>query len=213
MNENDIKKAVNSVEPEPGAKERMYQNIMKKAELTASAGKAAEPKKKTAVYYRRILSAAACVCIAAFGVLWCIRGGVQQQPTENNVFGGNPFVEVENAEAFKSFSVTLDAPDGAQDISYAVIDGRMAEVRFTLNGKSYLARASAQDGDFSGLNGIESEAETVDAKTNAVLVNVEGTDGVICKISWTNGKISYCLFGTDGAGKDEVTAVYRALKK
>ncbi len=211
MNGNDIKKAIDSVEPESGAKERMYKNIMNKA-AAAAAEKEDAPKKKTAVFYRSVLSAAACVCVIAFGLAWFFGGGVQQ-PTENSVLGGNPFVEVENADAFKAFSVTLDAPDEAQDVSYAVIDGRIAEVRFTLDGRSYLARASDSEGDFSGLNGSESEAETVDAKTNAVLVSVAGADGVIRKISWTNGKINYCLFGTDGAEKDEVTAAYRALKK
>lgn len=84
-------------------------------------------------------------------------------------------------------------------------------MRFTLDGKSYLARATAtaQTGDFSGLYGQESDPETVDAATNAVLVSVD-TDTAI---TWTDGKINYCLYGTDGADRNQVLAAYEALKK
>lgn len=135
------------------------------------------------------------------------------KPGEEFVQGGNPFVEAESADAFKPLSITLDAPDVAQEVSYAVIDGELAEVGFTLDGKSYIARASAQEGDFSGLSGEESKAEVVDAKTNAILVSVSLDTRVCQKISWTNGKINYCLYGTDGADRNEVISAYKALKK
>lgn len=100
---------------------------------------------------------------------------------------------------------------GAEEVSYFIIDGEIAEIRFTLDGKRYLARASAQEGDFSGLYGQESDAETVDAATNAVLVSVD--TAVYQKITWTDEKINYCLHGTDGADRNQVLATYEALKK
>ena len=39
------------------------------------------------------------------------------------------------------------------------------------------------------------------AKTNAILVSVSLDTRVCQKISWTNGKINYCLYGTDGADR------------
>ena len=89
----------------------------------------------------------------------------------------------------------------------------VVDVRFTLDGKSYLARATAQTGDFSGLYGQESDTETVDAATNAVLVSVDTDTAVYRKITWTDGIINYCLYGTDGAGRNQVLAAYKALKK
>lgn len=200
-----IKEALDAVRPEAGAKERMYANILKKAEK--------KPKKRPVSLLRYGLPIAACLCLVLLGLARWLPGRPATDPTEGGVQIANPFVDVDSAEAFQSLSITLDAPDGAEDISYAVIDGEMAQVRFTLDGKSYLARATAQTGDFSGLYGQESDPETVDAKTNAVLVSVDVGTGVYQKITWTNGKINYCLYGTDGADKDQVLAAYEALKK
>ena len=213
MKENKIKEAIDAIEPEVGAKERMYQNILKKAQQTAPAEAPAAPKKKPIAILRYALPIAACLCLVVIGAMQLLPASTPTQPSEGNVQIGNPFVEVESADAFRNLAITLDAPDGAQEVSYAVIDGEIAEVRFVLDGKSYLARASAQEGDFSGLYGQESETETVDAKTNAVLVSVDVGTGVYQKLNWTNGKINYCLYGTDGADRDQVLAAYAALKK
>ena len=212
MSEKKIKESIDAIEPEAGAKERMYQNILKKAQQAAPAEKPAQPKKKTAPFLRYALPIAACFCLLVVGLAKLLPEGASQ-PGGDNVQIPNPFVEVESADDFRPLSITLDAPSGAQEVSYFIIDGAMAEVRFALDGKTYQARASAQEGDFSGLNGTESDAETVDAKTNAVLVRVDLDTGTYQKITWTNGKINYCLYGTDGAGKDQVLAVYEALKK
>lgn len=37
--------------------------------------------------------------------------------------GANPFEEVERADDFKALSIMMDAPDGAQEVSYAIIGG------------------------------------------------------------------------------------------
>ena len=213
MSEKKIKESIDAIEPEAGAKERMYQNIMKKAQQTVPVEKPAEPKKKPIPFVRYALPIAACLCLVMIGVAKFLPGNTPMRPDESNVQGGNPFVEVENAEAFKALSVTLDAPEGAQETSYAIIDGKIAEIQFELDGKSYLARASAQEGDFSGLNGEDRSQETIDAKNNAVLTEVQTDLQTYYKIVWTNGKINYCLYGTDGADKSQVLAVYESLKK
>ena len=213
MSEKKIKESIDAIEPKAGAKERMYQNIMKKAQQAVPAEKSAEPKKKPIKFVRYALLIAACLCLVVIGGAKLLPGNTPMHPDESNVQGGNPFVEVENAEAFKALSVTLDAPVGAQETSYAIIDGEIAEIQFELDGKSYLARASAQEGDFSGLNGKYRSQETIDAKNNAVLTEVQTDLCAYYKIVWTNGKINYCLYGTDGADKSQVLAVYEALKK
>ena len=212
MNEKKIKDAIDAIQPENGAKERMYQNIMKKAEQQAE--KAPDrPKKRPVRLIRYALPIAACFCLLVIGLAHFIPSITPTQPDDEFVQIGNPFTEVENADAFKALSITLDAPADAQNTSYAIIDGNMAEVRFELDGKSYLARASAQEGDFSELNGNESSPETIDAKNNAVLTTVRIDTSDYQKITWTNGKINYCLYGTDGADKAQVISAYEALKK
>lgn len=213
MSEKKIKDAINAIEPKADAKERMYKNILKKAQQAVPAEMPAEPKKKVISFVRYALPIAACLCLVVIGIAKFLPASTPTYPDESYVKGGNPFLEVENAKAFKALSITLDAPEGAQEVTYAIIDGKIAEIQFGLDGKSYLVRASAQEGDFSGLNGTESDAETVDAKTNAVLVSVDVGTGVYQKISWTNGKVKYCLFGTDGANRKQVLSAYYALKK
>ena len=46
-------------------------------------------------------------------------------PTDMNwsSAGANPFEEVERAADFKALSIMMDAPDGAQEVSYAIIGG------------------------------------------------------------------------------------------
>lgn len=213
MSEKKIKESIDAIEPEDGAKERMYQNIMKKAAQAAPEKKPAEPKKKPIPFVRYALPIAACLCLMVIGVAKFLPGITPAGPGESTVLGGSPFVEVKNAEAFKALSITLDAPEGAQNTSYAIIDDKIAEVDFELDGKNYLARASAQEGDFSGLNGQEFSEETIDAETNAILVSVNTGTGNYQKIIWTDGRINYCLYGTDGANREQIISVYQALKK
>ena len=116
MSDNTIRKAIDSVEPENGAKERMYRNIMKKARQAALEEKPAEQKKKAALFVRYALPAAACLCLLVIGVARFAYESTPIQPGEEFVQGGNPFVEAESADAFKPLSITLDAPDGAQEV-------------------------------------------------------------------------------------------------
>ena len=46
-------------------------------------------------------------------------------PTDTNWSSAraNPFEEVERADVFKALSIMMDAPDGAQEVSYAIIGG------------------------------------------------------------------------------------------
>ena len=208
MSEKNIKNSIDNIEPASGARDRMYQNIMKKAQ---QAEPAPSPKKKPIPIKRYALPIAACLCLVILGLTHFLSNPAA--PPDEIVLGGNPFETVDSADDFKVLSVTLDAPADAQEVSYAIIDGEIAELRFALDGKAYIARASAQEGDFSGLAGQVLSQETVDAKTDAVLsvVKSDGTD--YCRLDWTNGKIKYCLYGTDGASKTQVLSAYEALKK
>ncbi len=208
MSEKHIKNSIDNIEPASGARDRMYRNIMKKAQ---QAEPAPSPEKKPIPIRRYALPIAACLCLVILGFAHFLSSPAA--PDDEIVLGGSPFETVESADAFKELSVTLDAPADAQNVSYAIIDGKIADIQFTLDGRSYTARASAQEGDFSGLEGQVQSQESVDAKTDAVLSVVKSDGADYCRLDWTNGKIKYCLYGTDGAGKAQVLSAYEALKK
>lgn len=214
MSEKRIKDSIDAVEPETGAKERMYRNIMKKAQQqAASAVQSAAPQKQPLLFARYALSIAACFCLLAIGVVRFLPGNTPTASGEHDVQIGNPFVEVKSAADFKSIGITLDAPAGAQNTEYTIIDNKIAVVAFEMGGKNYTARASALSGDFSGLYGSEEEIEAIDAAQNAVLSVVRIDAFRYYKVTWTNGKINYCLYGTDGADEAQIKSVYMAIIK
>lgn len=210
MSKNKIKKSIDNIEPQVDAKERMYQNILKKAQKTAPTEKPAETKKKNH-FLRFALPIAACLCFAVLGITGFIPDSTQTQPNAGYVEGGNPFVDVENADAFKEIGITFDAPSDASDISYTIINGEIASIHFMINGKSFEARASTQDGDFSGLTGEKQEIKIIDKENNATLYKIGGDIENVYKITWSDDNVSYCLYGTDGAVEDEVIDVYNAF--
>lgn len=210
MSKNKIQNSVNSVEPENGAKERMYQNIMKKAQQQTAA---VEKKKKPIPFARYALPVAACLCLIIFGAARLIPSSTPVEPDGNNVQIANPFVEADSAEDFKSIAISLDAPDDAKNVRYAIIDNEIVDVQFELNGASFTARASVQSGDFSGLNGSEEELEAIDAAYNAVLSVVHIDSEQIYKVTWTNGNANYCLYAADEVQSEQIKAAYEAIAK
>ncbi len=65
----------------------------------------------------------------------------------------NPVAAVTSPDAFAPLGVTLDAPLEAEDIQYSIIAGRTAQVKFTLNGRTYLLRGTKGDENISGVYG------------------------------------------------------------
>lgn len=213
MNEKNIKAAIHKIEPEAGAKEWMFQNILKKANQTVR-----DPierfdvkKKKKVPVFSYALPIAACFCILIIGIAYFIPASVPDSPGNSLLLGGNSIIEVDNASAFNEIGITLEVPLDASDVSYAIIDRKIALIHFVINGKTFEARASSQNGDFSGLLGTQLDTENIDAKNNAILYTISEDFGNYYKMTWTNGKVNYCLYGTDGATSDDVIAVYTAL--
>lgn len=211
MNEENIKESIDAIEPEADAKERMYQNIMKKAQKTTSVGSGNELKKKPISFVRYALPVAACFCLLVLGIVHFIPSIEPTESDDSNLLEGNPFVEIDNADTFKEIGITFEAPAEASDISYTIIDEQIASIHFVMNGKNFEARASEKNGDFSGLTGKQLEIKNIDAKNNAILYKINGDFETYYKVTWTNGKVNYCLYGTDGATGDEVAIVYNAF--
>lgn len=202
-----IKSSIDKIEPESGAKERMYQSILKKA------AKAEKPKLSPAKVARIALPLAACVCVVILGVTRLLPGaGIVDDPIESTVLGGNPYVEVEDAAAFAPLGFTVDAPEDSADKSYAIIGGDIAEIRFSLDEHSYTLRAS-KSADISGMNGEIVSREPLGNGKDAELITMR-VDGVgECRlIEWTSDSVHLSLTNSDGAAGDELRAVFEKLQ-
>ena len=221
MKENKIRDSLDKIEPGIGAKERMYQNILKKAEGEKQAKPLVQdtaPKKERSKiislrFVKTFAPIAACLCITVLGVIhfWPSGNPGTDSSTNPPVLGNSPYTEVESPETFEQIGITLDAPEKAENERYAVLDGNIASIDFEIGDHSYFIVASAQSGDFSGLSGDVASSEQLDSKSNAVLYEIECEPTSMFKASWTDGKIHYYLGNTDGADKEDFKSICMEL--
>ena len=161
---------------------------------------------------RIALPIAACVCVVILGVTRFLPGGIADNPDESTVLGGNPYVGVVDASAFAPLGITVDAPEDADDKSYAIIDGEIAEMKFSLGGHSYTLRASKSD-DISGMNGEIISHEPIENGGDAEIITLNILGVGKCRlVEWTSDGINFSLSNSDGAADDELRAVFEKIK-
>ena len=162
MNDNEVKNAFDHIEPEPGAQERMYANILKKAAAQKEDQNAEEnieekqptvQKHKTIPMWRRWGSLAACLAIVIVAGFALPHFLDRSEPDDPPVFVGSPFEDVDGPEGFEKLGFTIDAPENAENVYYCIYDGKIARVDFTLNGHEYTYEAAKLDGNFSRAEG------------------------------------------------------------
>lgn len=220
MNEakrNNVQKAIDTIEPAAGAKERMLANIQRKAALqTPPESKKTQTKKPSVLSLRKwALPVAACLAIAVIGA--AALPNILKPGSDPNIVSqtetGNPFVEVDGADAFeRQLGIRIDAPDGAEDISYHIIDGKIADVDFAKGNHRYNLRASKENDDFSGLYGTEAKTEPLDSEKNVLLTVIQDEDDFFTKITWADNGVNYILSNTDGASENDLKAVWDRVK-
>lgn len=149
MTEKDIRTAFEQIEPEDGAQERMYQNILKKSVMPQAA-----PKKAGKPVWQRYAALAACLVLVCTAGFFALRGEkrapVQDVPTDTEfsqppMMGVSPFEDVSGPADFEPLGFTIDAPEGASDVTYCIAYGNTARVDFTLDGFAYILEASAEE--------------------------------------------------------------------
>lgn len=207
MNENKIKNAVEKIEPENGAKERMYENILKKAQSEPKLAEVKSGSKKAAQKIVRFaLPIAACFCVVLFGLARFLPADVPPatEPTTEDEFvlAGNPFAEASSAEDFKKLGITLDAPGGSENVRYSIIDEKIANINFTFEEHEFCLSAAEREDDFSGLFGEERSKKTLE--NGAVLTILSDEAGTYSKVSFKKEKIAYYLCNVDGAESELV---------
>lgn len=209
-----IKNSIESIEPREGAKERMLANIRLKA-AAENSQKAPAAKGKTPMFMKIAkwaLPLAACLVVAVTAVK-VIPILTAPPESDQGAMVGNPFEQVNSPEEFeKRLGITLDAPEGASEIEYSIIDDTAADIRFTFGKNAYCLRASTQSGDFSGVNGVEAASEQIDSENSAVLFTIKSGADNFLKLTWSDGKVNYILSNTDGGSADEIKRIYELIK-
>ena len=216
MKENEVKKAFDAIEPEAGAQERMYANILKKA--AAQNGQPTEqeqpaevkffPQKRALPVWRRWGSLAACLALMLAAGFALPRIANQGEADDPPVLGVSPFEDVTGPEDFEKLGFVIDAPEGAENLYYCIYDGEIARVDFTLDGHEYTYEAARLEGNFSRAEGEAVGSTTLNAEYNAVLDRLSPDTW---RAHWSRDGVSYYLTNFDGAEEAAMTGVADVL--
>ena len=220
MNENEVKTAFDEIEPESGAQERMYTNILKKA----AAQKAAAPEAKTDAsatvvplptlrptpMWKRYSAMAACLALVVTVTLGFLspflsRGSEANEPP---VMVGSPFEDVQSAADFTKLGFVIDAPEGAENVSYCIYDSAIARVDFTLSGHDYTYEAANLDGNFSRADGEAVGSVSLNAEYGATLDRLSPDTW---RAHWSKDGVSYYLTNFDGVEESAIIDVADTL--
>ena len=230
MSENEVKKAFNAIEPEDGTRERMYANILKKAaaqraaapeenadapaaESNASPKTVPLPARRPTPRWKRYSAMAACLALVTtltIGFLHPFFAG-DSEGNEPPVLGGSPFGDVQSAADFEEkLGFVIDAPEGAENVTYCIYDGEIACVDFTLDGHEYTYEASKLDGNFSRAEGEAVGSTALNAEYGATLDRVSLDTW---RAHWNRDDVSYYLTNFDGAEESAITEIADTLMK
>ena len=230
MSENEVKKAFNAIEPEDGTRERMYANILKKAaaqraaapeenadapaaESNASPKTVPLPARRPTPRWKRYSAMAACLALVTtltIGFLHPFFAG-DSEGNEPPVLGGSPFGDVQSAADFEEkLGFVIDAPEGAENVTYCIYDGEIARVDFTLDGRGYTSEAAKLDGNFSRADGEAVGSTALNAEYGATLDRVSLDTW---RAHWNRDDVSYYLTNFDGAEESAITEIADTLMK
>ena len=154
------------------------------------------------------LSFAACAAQGAAGTEASASGGMEEPISQL----ANPLEPVDSPAEYQArLGIQVDAPEGAEAVSYAILYQRIADITFLFAGPEYDLRAAAEEEDFSGLYGTEEKTEELDSSKDATLTSIRSGEEVYLKITWKGGGVTYILMNTDGATEAEMKALFAAI--
>lgn len=216
----NIKKSFESINANDEQRDRMLNNIYKKSEQ-----KKCNKSSAIITITKTALPLAACICIAVLGINFMTNKAVTPQTDSSNVDVktesenqefvqiGSPITEVSGAADIKEqLGIDIDAPQGAENAEYFIIDDQIADICFVYNNKNYYIRASDQQGDFSGLSADVVSEDQIDAENNATIYTLSSSDETYRKIEWSDGKFRYMLFSADDVNDTDIRTIYDMIK-
>ena len=227
MSEKEVKKAFNAIEPEDGAQERMYANILKNAaaqraaalegnvDAPAAEGNATSktvplPARCPTPRWKRYSAMAACLALVVTVTLGFLSPFLSRDSEANEppVMVDSPFEDVQSAEDFEPLGFSIDAPEGAEDVTYCIYDGAIARVDFTLSRHDYTYEAAKLDGNFSRADGEAIGSVSLNAEYDATLDRLSHD---VWRAHWSKDGVSYYLTNFDGAEESAITGVADTL--
>ena len=184
---------------------------MPAAESNASSKTVQLPARRPTPRWKRYSAMAACLALVTtltIGFLHPFFAG-DSEGNEPPVLGGSPFEDVQSAADFEEkLGFVIDAPEGAENVTYRIYDGEIACVDFTLDGHEYTYEASKLDGNFSRAEGEAVGSTVLNAEYGATLDRVSPDTW---RAHWNRDDVSYYLTNFDGAEESAITEVANAL--
>ena len=227
MNENEVKTAFDEIEPESGAQERMYANILKKAAAQKAASPAEKsdapapekdasekvvplPARRPTPMWKRYSAMAACLALVVTVTLGFLSPFLSRDNEANEppVMVGSPFEDVQSAEDFETLGFIIDAPEDAENVSYCIYDSAIARVDFTLDGHEYTYEAAQLDGNFSRADGESVGSISLNAEYGATLDRLSPDTW---RAHWSKDGVSYYLTNFDGVEESAIIDVADTL--
>ena len=162
-------------------------------------------KKQIALFLSVALLLALCGCTA------------RKEPTgESDTEVVNPIHETDAAGVAERLGATMTAPEGAENVSYRLIDGEqpIGEMTFTLEGRDYAYRMAPSAMGEESIDGMhydwQQSGETPVGYLSAALSWNEGGAGVIRWFDTVPGML-YSLSMNEGASREALSATANLL--
>ena len=123
----------------------------------------------------------------------------------------NPIVEVEGAADFSDLGFIITPYQQADSASYSIIGGKVAQIIFTLDGKTYTYRGAVTTEDISGVYETFDESQPFDLEGPDFTLNIAvktingGANGALAE--WTYEDVRYSFYTPDSTSFEEMTDV------
>jgi hypothetical protein len=124
----------------------------------------------------------------------------------------NPIVEVDGAADFSDLGFIITPHQQAESVSYSIIGGKVAQINFTLDGKSYTYRGAVTTEDISGVyETFDPDPQSLDLegpgfKVSLVVKTIDGgAKGALAE--WSYEDVRYTFYTPDPTSFDDLTDI------
>jgi hypothetical protein len=124
----------------------------------------------------------------------------------------NPIVEVDGAADFSDLGFIITPHQQADTASYSIIGGKIAQINFTLNHKSYTYRAAVTTEDISGVyETFDPLPQSLDLEGPGFMVTLviqtidDGKQGAL--VEWELEDVRYSFYTPDPTDFEDITDV------
>ncbi|MEN6635879.1 MAG: hypothetical protein ABFC56_08520 [Clostridiaceae bacterium] len=124
----------------------------------------------------------------------------------------NPIVEVDGSADFADLGFVITPHQQAEDASYSIISGKIAQIIFTLDGKTFTYRGAVTTDDISGVyESFDPDPQSLDLEgpdftVSVVVKTIDGGEkGALAE--WTYEDVRYSFYTSDPTDYEKLTDV------